>query len=46
MKIDIEDIKNTFGCDEKMAKEIRRMVRDLKAAKNHERKIEPWEVPF
>ena len=48
MKVTIEEIKNLFDCRIQTAKEIRKLVRDMKAAKNHERKddIEPWEVPF
>lgn len=46
MQVDIEDIRDTYGCDKQTAKEIRKMVKDLKAAKNHEHDIEPWEVPY
>ena len=48
MKVTIEEIKKLFDCDKETATEIKKLVKDLKAAKNHERKddIEPWEVPF
>jgi hypothetical protein len=48
MKVTIEEIKKLFSCRVQTAREIRKMIKDLKAAKKHERKddIEPWEVPF
>lgn len=44
MQVNLEDIQDTYGCDEQTAREIKRMIEDLKEAREGD--IEDGEVPF